>query len=92
MCDFYLSPQIVGPCYIEMFTNLDTCESHGFTLYISYLHLDFDVPKLYEAASHLWPDVALKACHFNLSEAWWRKFQALELSAACKNVDSNIGK
>ena len=62
---------------------LDTCKSHGFTLYKSYLHLDFEIAGR-EAARHLWPDVVLKACQFHSTQAKRKKSKALGLSAAAR--------
>ena len=42
---------------------LDTFESHGFTLDIAHLHLNFEVA-VYEAARHCWQYVVLKVVVF----------------------------
>ena len=58
---------------------------HGFTLDISYLHLDFEVA-VHKAACHFWPNVVVKACQFHLCQARWRKIQALGLFAVYKKI------
>ena len=56
---------LAEPCYMKVFRHLDTFESHGFTLDISHLHLDFEVANI--TACHFWPDVISKACRFHFA-------------------------
>lgn len=91
-CIFFLLPSKTKLCYKEMFQHsLDVCRSFGINLNMSVIHLDFE-EAVFDAVRSLWPNIVIKGCHFHLSQAWWRKIQALGLAVEYKSQNSNIGK
>ena len=89
---FYLLPAKTRQCYVEMLGHLrNVCATYELTLNISCLRLDFEIA-VQEAAHQLLPDVIMKACQFDLAQAWWRKIQGLGMTNVYKDSDAGIGK
>ena len=89
---FFLLPAKSTQTYKQMFQHfVNVCRSNGLDLQISAIHLDFE-EAVHDAVKSLWPDVAIRGCHFHLSQAWWRKIQASGLACDYKNQDSDVGK
>jgi hypothetical protein len=75
-----------------MFSLLDdSCKRFNLGLCIKTIHLDFE-DRMHVTVTNLFPDVVIRSCRFHLSQAWWRKIQALGLAKEYKKNVTDISK
>ncbi|KAK3706252.1 hypothetical protein RRG08_056470 [Elysia crispata] len=88
-CVYFLLPAKTTDTYRVMFQYLvDACPA---LLSSSInLHLDLEIAA-HRAAKSIFPSCTIIACHFHVSQAWYRKIQPLNLTKEYKDSSSSIG-
>ena len=88
-CVYFLLPAKTTDTYRVMFQYLvDACPA---LLSSSInLHLDLEIAA-HRAAKSIFPSCTIIACHFHVSQAWYRKIQSLNLTKEYKDSSSSIG-
>ena len=82
-CVFALLPSKTRNVYKQMFKHIkNLCEDHGFDLHPNQIHMDFEVGA-HEGIRDVWLNIAIRGCHFHLSQAWYRKIASLGLTSIC---------
>lgn len=88
---FCLLPSKKQLLYQNLFNLLtEKCAENHLILSPKNVVIDFEVA-IHNAVTFTWPESTIVGCRFHLSQAWFRKLQALGLSTEYKN-NTEIGK
>ncbi|CAG2206186.1 unnamed protein product [Mytilus edulis] len=82
------SEEIYHHCFTKL---VELCNDRNLTLKPKTVHVDFE-DRVMVVVRNLFPSALLKCCRFHLSQAWWRKIQALGLSKEYKECTTEVGK